>query len=637
MQSVDEMVLPAGSAGSSSDDPARAVQLPRTVSTSRALFLRTVSIAAWFGLLTGLIEGSILFALIGVPGFAIRVSPEILWIAPAFNLILFSSVGFIFALVSLVMPKKLDLKWAVGLFSAITVFCLFLIAGIIHQIAAILLSFGIGYQIARWVGKHHSRFLTFFRKGALPLLAAAVIIGCVGASWNYTRERYLINQLPEPKKDLPNVLLITLDTLRPDHLSAYGYSRATSPNLKSFAERGVLFQNAFSNSSWTLPSHASLFTGRQASEHGADWLQPLDNRFPTLAEVLSKQGYLTGGFAANTAYVGPEWGIARGFTRFQVHGSSLAGDATGTVYGKKLAVTLLPRLGYFNIPGRKTATQVNAEFFDWLDDASGRPFFAFLNYFDLHDPYLSAGPLANNFSKRVTRGDVINFQFQPTTFRRKPVVTAEEIQTEIDSYDECIANLDAKLGDLFAELEKRGLASNTLVIVTSDHGEAFGEHDLFGHGNSLYLESIRVPLIIVWPGKVPAGKQVADVIGLQSIPATVLDLLGERIEPFPHNSLVGFWSDDVKKSQVGPVLSDLQPGRFKDGPANYPTTKGRLQSLVNQQWHFILSENDQAELYAWREDPGEKRNLADTEHGKKIVDEFRKRLTALSAAQQTLR
>ena len=132
-----------------------------------------------------------------------------------------------------------------------------------------------------------------------------------------------------------------------------------------------------------------LLTGRLPFEHKADWWDPLDRTYPTLAEVLAKRGYRTAAFAANTSYVAPEWGLARGFSHFEVYGSSLADDVVRTVYGRKLALNILPRLGYFDIPGRKRASQVNEEFFRWLDGADGRPFFVMLNYFDLHDPYLT--------------------------------------------------------------------------------------------------------------------------------------------------------------------------------------------------------------------------------------------------------
>jgi arylsulfatase A-like enzyme len=337
--------------------------------------------------------------------------------------------------------------------------------------------------------------------------------------------------------------------------------------------------------------------------------------------VLTARGYVTAAFAANTAYVTPEWGLARGFSRFEVYGSSLADDAMRTVYGRKLALNVLPRIGYFDVPGRKRAADVNAEFLRWLDKIPDRPFFALLNYFDVHDPYLTAADYEARFATDVPRGDLVNFQFQPNVFRRKPTLSAGEIQTEIDGYDGCLSYLDAELGRLFAELAKRGLDRRTLVVLTSDHGESFGNHDLFGHGNSLYVETLHVPLILSWPQTIPSGVRVSGVASLHQIPATVLDLLGAGTAPLPGRSLAKRWTSEAGPDP-GPVLSEVSPGRFKEGPPNYPTTAGGLRSLVTDRWHLILSESGHAELYAWREDRDEARNLADTPAGRQTIREL---------------
>jgi arylsulfatase A-like enzyme len=285
-------------------------------------------------------------------------------------------------------------------------------------------------------------------------------------------------------------------------------------------------------------------------------------------------------------------------------------------------------LGYFDIPGRKRASQVNEEFFRWLDGVNGRPFFALLNYLDVHDPYLTTDSYQSKFSKEVTQGDLVNFQFQPHTHRRKSVLTASEIQMEINSYDGCLAYLDAELGVLFSELAKRGLEKETLVIVTSDHGESLGNHDLFGHGNSLYLETLHVPLVFFWPGRVPAAMRVPQVVSLHQIPSTVMELFGESVTLFPGRSLAGFWSGTTNGSSVEPVLSELSPGRFKAGPPNYPTSRSRggLKSLITDQWHFIISESGVTELYAWREDRQELRNLAESPEGQITVQDFKRHL-----------
>ena len=593
--------------------------------------LTVLLIAVWFGLLAGMLEGVIANSLRGVPGFAIRVSPEILWIAPAFNLIFFCLLGAGLVGLIYVTGKTPPLRWIAGLFTVFTVLCLLLLIGKLNQIAAFALSLGVGVQVARALNKRELRALTFFKKSGAALLVMAVLLGVTGASWDIGRERYILRNVAPPKSDTPNVLLITLDTLRSDHVSCYGYERNTTPNLCRLASQGVLFENSFANSSWTLPSHASMFTGRLPHEHKADWTKPLDNSNRTLAETLKAKGYFTGAFTANTSYVTPEWGLARGFSHFEAQGSSLIEDATNTVYGKKLALNILPRLGYFDIPGRKRASQVNAEFFHWLDRTNGKPFFAFLNFFDTHDPYLTDEPYRNHFSNQSTRGNLVNFQFQATTFRRKPVLTVDEVKSEVDGYDNCLAYLDAQIGELFAEMQRRGLEKNTLVIITSDHGESFGDHDLFGHGNSLYLETLKVPLILSWPEKLPNAKRVDNLVSLADIPATVMQLLGIQGENFPGRSLVDLWSSSERSKSPEAILSELSPGRFRDGPSNYPATRGGLKSLVTDQWHFIVSDSGALELYNWRSDPKETQNLVYASDRRDLVEQLKKQMQLLSS------
>ncbi len=349
--------------------------LPESSAATEALTsidsLRVLLIAAWFGLLAGLLEGVIANFLRGVPGFAVRVSPEILWIAPAVNLVLFLFMGLGLAVLFRLNRKLAGISFSAGFFSWVTLFCLLLLVGKINQLASLILSLGVGVQVARMLRGREQRTLNFFRKSAGILVISALLIGTAGAYWMSIRERQSVNMLPQPKPGAPNVILITLDTLRADHVSSYGYGRATTPNLDRAAQGGVLFENAFSNSSWTLPPHASLFTGRLPHEHKADWTEPLNDKYQTLAELLSQRGYLTAGFSANTSYVAPEWGLARGFTHFAAHGNSIVESATTTVYGKKIALNILPRVGYFDIPGRKKAQHVNQELFDWLDKAQG--------------------------------------------------------------------------------------------------------------------------------------------------------------------------------------------------------------------------------------------------------------------------
>lgn len=585
-------------------------------------------VAAWFGVAAGLLEGITRSLLRGVSGFVYLNSPDILWIAPAFNLTFFAGIAAAVCVPLYLWAAAPSAALVAAFFAWIAFSGLLLTLGKMSQSASLILSLGIAWQIGRRLQGREQQLLSFLRRTLLPLLIATAAIGAAGARWDGWHERSLLQALPAARAGAPNLLFITLDTLRADHLSSYGYERHTTPNIDRLARQGVLFERAIANSSWTLPSHASLFTGRLPHEHQADWLDPLDGTYPTVAEVLAAQGYATAAFAANTTYVTPEWGLARGFTRFDVYGSSLADDIGRTLYGKKLALNVLPRVGYFDIPGRKQAWQVNREFFGWMDgNNKERPFFAFLNYLDVHDPYLPVGADEAKLSERVPRGDLVNFQFQPSVFRRRPTLTAQEIETEVNGYDACLAYLDAQLGQLFEELAARGLEQNTLIVLTADHGEAFGNHDLFGHGNSLYIETLHVPLIFVWPGHVPAGKRIASTVSLHRLPATVLDLFGRAASPpFPGTSLAALWSSDGSDPPGDAVVSEVSPGRFKEGPPSYPTTSGWLKSVVTDRWHLIRSQSGRTELYAWGDDREEARDLATTPAGQAVIPEIERLL-----------
>jgi arylsulfatase A-like enzyme len=569
--------------------------------------------AIWFGLIAGLVEAFVTTVSSAV-GHPTRVGPQVFWAAPLVNIGLLLLAGAV--LITLARVRLLTRLMA-GLVVIFPWFVFFLVLQLIGHIALwaqLLLSLGLAVSL--WRMPLWSRLPTLIRRTLLPLLILTAAGAVAALVWAPVREWAAGRTIADAPGGPPNVILITLDTVRADHVSAYGYSRPTTPNLDGLAATGVLFAQAFSNSSWTLPAHGSLLTGRYPHEHGADWRQPMEPGTATLAEFLANKGYRTAAFAANTSYVAPEWGLGRGFGRFEVYGGSWTDDVVRTMYGRRLAMNLLPPLGYFDVPGRKRAGLLNAEFFSWLDVGRSKPFFAFLNYFDAHDPYLTVAPFQTRYAADPARGDVINFQFQANAFRRKPVVTPREIQAEVDAYDGCLTYLDSELGLLFAELRRRQIDRDTIVIVTSDHGESFGAHDLFGHGNSLYLETIRVPLVIVWPGHVPAGVRVSQPVGLERVSATIASLLGAGDRTFPGRSLATGWQSppDV----FDPVLSEVT--MTPQGPSGYPTSHGTLTSLVTREWHLIVSTAGTVELYAWPIDPAEAQNLATGPEGRNIPE-----------------
>jgi arylsulfatase A-like enzyme len=564
--------------------------------------------AAWFGLATGLIEAA-LFLACQRAGRLTRVSIEIGWISPLVDLGLFFACGAIIVALGRVVAARHLRRGAMFLFSFLAVcdWLFVVLAPRLRSYAILVLAVGTAWQASRWIVAHEAAARRFMRRTLRGLVGVALLVFAAIESGTWIRERIALASLPVAPAEPTNVLLIVLDTLRADHLSAYGYGRPTSPRLDSFAKQGVLFENAFSTTSWTLPSHASLFTGRYSREHRASWKNPggmFSSGSPTLAEVLRSRGYRTAAFSANPFWVSRETGLGRGFIRFEDYCQSVADGLLRTAYGRAFHSAVLRRLGFEDIPARRRAQQINGSVLSWIRRDPRRPFFVFANYIDTHDPYLPPEPFASKFSPRPPRG-ILN-----TVMRRfDPSLTAAERQAEIDAYDGAIAYLDHHLGRLLDELEGMGLADNTLVVITSDHGEAFGEHGLFLHSHSLYRELVHVPLLVRLPGWVPAGVRVSQPVTNAAVAATVVDLIGAGSNPFPGPSLALLWrpADDPVPEWPAPAM-ELERMPWK--PQRYPVRHGSIESLVTPRWHFIRYEKWGPELYDWRADPEETRNLA---------------------------
>jgi arylsulfatase A-like enzyme len=280
-----------------------------------------------------------------------------------------------------------------------------------------------------------------------------------------------------------------------------------------------------------------------------------------------------------------------------------------------------------NIHGRKLAGDVNREFLRWMARPSDRPFFAVLNYFDVHDPYLPPQPFRSRFSKLPRPGGLINSY----VFRRNPKLTPEQMQSELDAYDGAIAYVDDAVGKILDELDRRGLTQNTIVVFTSDHGEAFGEHGQMTHRNALYRPLVHVPLVVRWPGKVPAGVRVAAPVTNAWLPATFLELLeisGQTAFPTP--SLARAWKSPTEPGEESDMFSELGKLPYtgmEDTRAYY----GAMQSLVSSRWQYIRHETLGVELYDWNNDPQELHNLASTPEGQVICREFVSRLERMKA------
>ena len=202
-------------------------------------------------------------------------------------------------------------------------------------------------------------------------------------------------------------------------------------------------------------------------------------------------------------------------------------------------------------------------------------------------------------------------------------------------YDGAIAYIDHQLDRLFGELQKRGILDNTIVIVTADHGEQFGEHGLFLHGNSLYPPLLHVPLMISYPARLPGGQRVTTPVSLRNLPVTIVDLIGlEKKKLFPGNSLLSTGRDGIRaeESTPEPVLSDVRRGPWEE--KWYPAAKGDMYSLMDERYHYIKNGDASEELYDLDHDAAGKKNIAGSEEGRGLLDRFARELKRLIKEQQ---
>jgi arylsulfatase A-like enzyme len=308
-----------------------------------------------------------------------------------------------------------------------------------------------------------------------------------------------------------NIVLLVVDTLRADHLSAYGYRRDTAPRLTELAARGVRFERCFAQNNATHPSFTTLMTGLHPLNHGIVGhmgKRQLDDRIPVLAEVLREHGYLTG--AVDTM---GRW-FTRGFDDYMTY-----------VFDQRETAAM------------RSGEQANALASDFLHQAGGaqRPFFLFVHYWDPHTPYLPPAPfdrlyvqdMAESSARR--RGDALApaFAFQPLArYLRRWMGAAPNLDAVAARYDGEIAYVDQCIGRLLDDVESLGLSDDTLIVVTGDHGESLGEHGIYYDHHGLYDPQLRVPLIMSHPSRLPRGTVLDATVRHMDVAPTILDFAG---------------------------------------------------------------------------------------------------------------
>ena len=335
----------------------------------------------------------------------------------------------------------------------------------------------------------------------------------------------------------PNIVLIVLDTLRQDRLGSYGNQRHLTPYLDRFAAEAVVFEQAAAASPWTLPSHATMFTGKNVAHHGANIAhQKLEQGQRTVAEILAANGYVTGGFVGGP-YTKGKYGLGRGFMTYsdRLNFFEVAHTEDWLSILRLLAFFSLSwRDRIFGTTGERLAPAVNRDALEWLNHNSQQPFFLFVNYYDVHDPYTSGrrfyaqlGITEQPYQPYAAM--LFDFSENPQQRYVSKQVPPEVSQYLSDLYDSEVLSLDEGVAALLEQLRRLKALDQTVVIITADHGEEFFDHGGVCHLQTLHRELIEVPLIIYQP-RFFTPARVAARVGTVDLFSTILDLAGIRNE-----------------------------------------------------------------------------------------------------------
>ena len=575
-----------------------------------------VLIVVWLGVMAGLVEAALLAIARFKLGRYTHLPPDLIWMSPTASVVLFLAIGLIvFALGRAIRPLRSE-RAIVLIFAFLAFVNAFFLVSQLHQLAAVVLAAGLANVAAVAASKYANLFHKVVRYSTVPLLIFVIAAGVTYHMLERSEERGYLAGLPAATRGAPNIVFIIWDTVRSTNLSLYGYSRPTTPFLEQLAAGSVVFDRAASPASWTLPSHASMFTGAFPHEIDADWAEPLEAGKLTLAEYYTQRGYRTAGFVANTYYCSDESGLDRGFARYD---DFVRSDPGQILMGSALLRAVYAKYGLRHFlrlheePGRKSAKDINNAMLEWVDADRQRPFFTFLNYFDAHAPYLPPAPYDTLFGPRVAGRN-------PLISEERPMSSAE-LRAEINAYDGAIRYLDEALRELFDALERRGVLDNTIVVLTSDHGEQFGEHGLINHGNSLYMPLLHVPLVIYAPGRIPAGVRVGEWVSTSDLAATLTHIANGDARAFPGQSLARYWTTRTDAASTR-VLSEVS--HASGLPKEYPASHGDMMSVIDGRYQLIRDTNGAEELFDLDQDPAQLRNLGATDTYQSVLEKLRR-------------
>lgn len=560
--------------------------------TAGSIFASSFSGALGVTMLMGLTDAALFARSEGLPGdwfYTTAVNCYII-LGVGFGLIL----GLLASLLWMVVRRGGRAIWSLGVWAAAVMVAFLPLPihaiyhsnagpfGFVRVLPAGLVAVGavlLALLIAWYLRDRHRLIGALIRLGWLGA-AAALLIAIGHGTWISVRET--VRWTPTKDVDLPNIAVIIIDNLRADHVGCYGYDRPTSPVIDAIAKEGVLFRRAHSTSNYTAPPHATLLTARYPSEHGVGRARTLAPWNSTLPEFLGELGYATVGVVSN-----PQLSHVFGFNKgFDVYDDSVGDTRTAIMWFCRtpgFAVFFPNRKQHFafrtelrrrfNFPEPPAAHLTNRLVLDYLDDVAGRPWFLFANYVDPHFPWTPPRRFKGAFEMKEE--SYLNSSEESELIQRFAAVlsdrehllpdtfTERELEFCLAKYDREIEYLDMELGKLFDFLREKGELDETLIFITSDHGEHFGEEGLLYHKNSLLSELVDVPLIVRYPPLVHGPRIVEDVVSLVDVPTTILEL-ARVAAPFfvpSGQSLMPFLTDDLPTDPRAVAISEWEDRR----------------------------------------------------------------------------
>jgi arylsulfatase A-like enzyme len=392
----------------------------------------------------------------------------------------------------------------------------------------------------------------------------------------------LVFKLTNKRHRPRNVILVTLDTTRADQISCKTESQSVAPRICGLASRGTFYTNAYSQSSWTLPSHASMLTGVYPHEHQASrWHTPINQRFPTVSEILKAAGHKTAAFVG-VVWLGEKYGFARGIDNFHF-------------------------LPYQD--GSARAKEISDGAIDWLAKTED-PFFLWVHYFDAHNDFVRHP--SDSYQYAADTPMKLSYNNWNVIDKRHASLNKKAY---MDLYRGEIMHVDTQLGRLFDYVTSSNLKDNTTIIITADHGESFGNHNHAGHDSTVYRDVIQVPLVVYIPGQSPETR--SDIVETRQIAATILK---EALADKPT------WMAPALPFSDGAAFSDVQN-----------RNRYRKMSVVTKDRHLIYTDEKEVfELYA-ESDKAQTTDLSQQENYKMLRKLLFERMGIVTHDSETLR